>query len=211
MKRFFKLTIVTILAGVASAYSQEQPLAGFVFANGVGVAGKAEISANGKKLTKNGLLPGRATSGLGLPVGEYQIEVTAPGCQAGRASITIAAGTTPVVASYLEPKVDPQTKQTKNFIRLLQVPSTPQDGRYSITCISLDPVPQFSASAGGNTVTLQPRKPEVFESKSLKVTNAAGTVQSVSVDEKGSYYCFVFRKADGAPGTCLVPQRIYEW
>ena len=71
----FALLFVCLIA--SSASSQSTPLAGFVFVNAIGTAGKADVSANGKKLTNSGLEPGMATSGLGLEVGTYQVPISA--------------------------------------------------------------------------------------------------------------------------------------
>src|SRR5437868_15444005 len=94
MKLFFKfLLFAMLLVGVCSSISAEiLPLAGFVFANAIGIAGKADITANGKKLILKGLEPGMATSGLGLPVGSYQLQVTAPSCETANLNVTLAVG-----------------------------------------------------------------------------------------------------------------------
>src|SRR5437588_10822236 len=115
MKHFFKLILIIELSvlAISETRAQTQNLAGFVFANAVGVSAKADVTASGKKLTKNGIEAGMATSGLGLPVGNYQLQVTALGCESATAPLTIAAGTTPVVVAYLERKFDPRTRTIK--------------------------------------------------------------------------------------------------
>jgi len=186
-------------------------LAGFVFANAIGVAAKADIAANGKKLTTNGIEAGIASSGLGLPVGPYQIQVTAPGCEPANASVQVTVGATPILIAYLERVLDPKTNTLKNYIRLLQVPSEPRTDGYSITAVSVEPTP-VAVTAGGQSQTLEFRKPISFAAKTMKlvVANAADS-EEVTADEKGSYYCAVFRKADGKLALILVPQRIYQW
>jgi hypothetical protein len=213
MKHFFRLILIAELSvfAVSETRAQTQNLAGFVFANAVGVSAKADVTASGKKLTKNGIEAGMATSGLGLPVGNYQLQVTAPGCESATAPLTIAPGATPVVVAYLERKIDPRTRAIKNFIRLLQLPSEPQENKYLIKVISVDADANLTANASGQAQTLQNLKPAVFEAKNIRITDSAGGTEEAKVSDKGSYYCFAFRKADGKPGTSLVLQRIYQW
>src|SRR2546423_3468089 len=122
------LSAVISLCAISPLFAQApaQPLAGFVFANAIGIKDKADITANGKKLTTNGVAPGIASSGLGLPVGSYQLQVTAPGCETVNAPVQLSIGTTPIVIAYLERVTDPKTNTTKNFIRLLQIPAEPR-------------------------------------------------------------------------------------
>lgn len=213
MRHFYNLIVVAqfLAFGVSETRAQNQDLAGFVFANAIGVSAKADVAANGKKLTKNGIEAGMATSGLGLPLGNYQMQVSAAGCETATSPLTIAAGATPVVVAYLERKFDPQTRTIKNFVRLLQLPSEPQESKYLIKVISVDADANFTATASGQTQTLQNFKPAVFEAKSIRITDSAGGTEEPKVSDKGSYYCFAFRKADGKPGTSLVLQRIYQW
>jgi hypothetical protein len=213
MKHFFKLILIaeiSILA-VFETRAQTQNLAGFVFANAVGVSAKADVTASGKKLTKNGIDAGMATSGLGLPVGNYQLQVTAPGCGTATAPLTIAVGATPIVVAYLERKVDPQTRTLKNFIRLLQLPSEPQDQKYLIKVVSVDAGANFTATAGGQAQQIRFLIPTTLETKTVKITDSAGATEETRVSDKGSYYCFAFQKADGKPGISLALQRIYTW
>lgn len=191
--------------------AQAPQLAGFVFANAIGIDAKADATASGKKLTRNGLDPGMATSGLGLPVGSYQLQVTAPGCESATIPLTIAPGVTPVVVAYLERKFDPQARTIRNFIRLLQFPSEPQNNGYLMKVISVDPEAKFTASAGTRAEALQNFRPAVFDAKSVKITDSAGGIDEAKVSQKGSYYCFAFRRADGRPGTSVALQRIYQW
>src|SRR5438270_5697879 len=131
MRHFFKpFLLLQILAfAYFDASAQAPALAGFVFANAIGINGKTDVTANGRRLTRSGLEPAMATSGLGLPVGNYQLQVTAPGCETANLPVTIAVGTTPIVVAYLERKFDARTNTTKNFIRLLQLPAEPQESR----------------------------------------------------------------------------------
>ena len=210
MKLFSKICLLCCLLIPPVCEGQEQ-LAGFVFANAIGVNAKADATASGKKLTRKGLDPGMATSGLGLPVGGYQLQVTAQGCEPANTALTIKAGTTPIIAAYLERRVDPRTNTTRNFIRLLPLTAQPQESQYLIQVVSVDPTTVFNASANGQTQPLQAFKPAAFASKTVKITDSTGASEEAKVDEKGSYYCFVFRKADGKPGTTLVLQKIYQW
>lgn len=212
MKHFCSFLVAQVLVFAGSpSNAQTQNLAGFVFSNAIGIVGKADVTASGRKLTKNGIEAGMATSGLGLPVGSYQLQVTAPGCETATAPVTIAIGATPVVVAYLERKTDPQTRAVKNFIRLLQLPCEPIENKYLIKVISVDSTANFIASASNQTKTLELLKPVIFENKVVKIADTSGANEEAKVDEKGSYYCFVFRKADGKPGFSLVPQRIYQW
>jgi hypothetical protein len=213
MKHFFSVLLpLQILAfACADTRAQAPALAGFVFANAIGINGKTDVTANGKKLTRSGLEPAMATSGLGLPVGNYQLQVTAPGCETANLPVTIAVGTTPIVVAYLERKFDARTNTTKNFIRLLQFPAEPQENKYIIKVMAVDAAANFSVTAGGQTQTLQNFKPAVLEAKSVRIRDSAGATEEAQITEKGSYYCFVFRKADGKPGTAVFPQRIYQW
>src|SRR5437870_2244415 len=166
MKHFFKLILIAELSvcAVSEIKAQTQNLAGFVFANAVGISAKADVTASGKKLTKNGIEAGMATSGLGLPVGNYQLQVTAPACEPATTPLIIAPGVTPVVVAYLERKIDPRTRAIKNFIRLLQLPSEPQENKYLIKVISVDADANFTASASGHTQTPQYFKPAAIDS-----------------------------------------------
>ena|SRR5947209_2365939 len=213
MKHFsnvvFSLTL--LLSAAFNAAGQSQGLAGFVFANAVGISGKADVSANGKKLTRSGLEPGMATSGLGLPVGNYQLQVSAPGCESATAPLSIAAGTTPVVVAYLQRELDPRTHTVKNFIRLLQLPCEPQDQRYVIKVISVDAGANFTATTSSQVQQIKPLIPAIFEAKAVKITDSTGSTEEAQVSNRGSYYCFAFLKADGKPGISLALQRIYTW
>lgn len=213
MKHFFKLLLPLQILVFACPHTRAQApaLAGFVFANAIGINGKTDVTANGKKLTRSGLEPGMATSGLGLPVGNYQMQVTAPGCETANVPVTIVVGTTPIVVAYLERKFDARTNTTKNFIRLLQLPAEPQESKYIFKVMAVDPAANFNVIAGGQTQALQNFKPSVLEAKSIRISDSAGATEEARVTEKGSYYCFVFRKADGKPGTTVLPQRIYQW
>lgn len=210
MRLFFKVSLVCAFLSPIACEGQEQ-LAGFVFANAIGVNAKADATASGKKLTKRGIDPGMATSGLGLPVGSYQLEVTAPGCETASAPLTIKTGATPIMVAYLERKKDPRTNALKNFIRLLPLAAQPQESQYLIQVISVEMTTAYQAAGNGQAQTLQPLKPVVFSGKMVKITDSAGASEEVKVDEKGSYYCFVFRTADGKLGRTVVPQRIYHW
>lgn len=213
MKHFFKLFLLLQILTFAysDARAQAPALAGFVLANAIGINGKTDVTASAKKLTRSGLEPGMATSGLGLPVGNYQMQVTAQGCETANVPVTIAVGTTPIVVAYLERKFDARTNTTKNFIRLLQLPAEPQESKYIIKVMAVDPAANFNVTASGQTQTLQNFKPAVLEAKSIRISDSVGATEEAKVSEKGSYYCFVFRKADGKPGISLVPQRIYQW
>jgi hypothetical protein len=215
MKHPFSILVSTLLslcaASPITAQAPTQSLAGFVFANAIGIQDKADITANGKKLTTNGVAPGIASSGLGLPVGSYQLQVTAPGCETLNASIQLAVGTTPIVIAYLERVTDPKTNITKNFIRLLQFPAEPRTDKYVLKALSVDPTGQFSVTGGGQTQTAQFRKPFPLEGKKIKATDTAGSYDEATADEKGSYYCVLFRKVDGKVAVILIPERIYQW
>jgi hypothetical protein len=215
MKRLFDSLRVAVFVlfplSQLPAQGPAQPLAGFVFANAISITEKADITANGKKLTSNGVAPGIASSGLGLPVGSYQLLVTAPGCEAANATIQLAVGTTPIVIAYLERVTDPKTRITKNFIRLLQIPAEPQTERYLLKPFSVDPTGPFIVKAGGQTQTVEFRKPIRIEGRKLTVTDPAGSSDEAVPEEKGSYYCILFRKADGKAAVILVPERIYQW
>jgi hypothetical protein len=211
MKRFYRSIFFSTFLFPFYCSAQQQQLAGFVFANAIGINEKADVTANGKRVTRKGLDAGWATSGLGLPVGNYEVQVTAPGCESAKASVVTKMGTTPVVVAYLERRNDPRTNVLKNFIRLFQLPAEPQEQKYLIKVISVDPTARFNATASGQTQPLQLFRPAVFENKTVKIIDANGATQDATVDEKGSYYCFVFHKADGKPATCLVPERIYQW
>lgn len=213
MKLLCRLILISTLSYLPalSIRAQSPALAGFVFANAVGVAANADVTANGKKLTRKGLEPGMATSGLGIPVGNYQMQVSAPGCETATAPLVIATGSTPIVVAYLERKLDPRTNTTKSFIRVLPLSAEPQESKHIIKVMAVDPAANFSVTASGQTQPLQNFKPLVLEAKSLKVSDSAGGTEEARVTEKGSYYCFVFRKADGKPGISVVPQRIYQW
>lgn len=200
-----------MLLGLCESKGQNQDLAGFTFANAIGVAGKADITATGKRLTKSGIEAGMVTSGLGLPVGSYRLQVTAPGCESATLPLAIASGSTPVVVAYLDRKVDPQTRSVKNFIRLSQFPSEPQDSKYLIKVISVEATANFTANGSGQTQVLEMLKPAIFEGKTVKIGNPSGATKEVQVTNKGSYYCFVFQQADGKPGVSLALQRIYHW
>jgi hypothetical protein len=207
------LSALLLLYVVSPLFAQvpAQPLAGFVFANAIGIKDKADITANGKKLTTNGVAPGIASSGLGLPVGSYQLQVTAPGCETVNAPVQLVVGTTPIVIAYLERVTDPKTNTTKNFIRLLQVPAEPKTDKYVLKALSVDPTGQFSVTGGGQTQAVQFRKPVILEGKKIKATDAAGSSDEAAADEKGSYYCVLFRKVDGKVAVILIPERIYQW
>lgn len=207
------LSTFLLLCAVSPILAQPpaQSLAGFVFANAIGIKDKADITANGKKLTTNGVAPGIASSGLGLPVGSYQLQVTAPGCETANASVQVTVGATPIVIAYLERVTDPKTNVTKNFIRLLQIPAEPQTDRYVLKALSVEPIAQFSVTGGGQTQAAQFRKPVRLDGKKIKATDAAGSSDEAAADEKGSYYCVLFRKADGKVAIILIPERIYQW
>ena len=215
MKRPFNLLLSALLllcaAPSISAQAPVQSLAGFVFANAIGIKDKADITANGKKLTTNGVAPGIASSGLGLPVGSYQLQVTAPGCETVNAPIQLTVGITPIVIAYLERVTDPKTNITKNFIRLLQFPAEPQAEKYVLKALSVDPTGQFNVTVGGQTQIAQFRKPTPLDGKKIKVTDTTGSSDEAAADEKGSYYSVLFRKVDGKPAIILIPERIYQW
>jgi hypothetical protein len=208
MKHSFK-AVAALLLVASMCHAQEQPLAGVVFANAVGIEGNTDITANGKRLTRKGLEPGMATSGLGVPIGKYSLQITALGCEPANLPVTVAVGATPVVTAYLERRVDPKTNTPKDFIRVLQLPSEPQESKYLIKVIYLGQTAGFAPSADGQL--LQNLVPVTFENKTVKITDSSGGMVDARVSEKGSYYCFVFRKVDGKAGISLVPQRIYRW
>jgi len=200
------------VAARAQGLPPEQKLAGFVFVNAIGIEQKADISANGKKLTTSGVAPGIASSGLGLPIGAYQLQVSAPGCEVANASVQLVVGATPIMIAYLERVTDPKTKITKNYIRLLQVPAQPQTEKYIINALSVDPTAPITVSAGGRTQTLEFKKPVAFEAKVIKVDgDTPANSEEAAAEEKGSYYCVVFRRTDGKAAPILIPQRIYQW
>ncbi len=215
MKRPFEICFVIALLFFSPTYLRAQAsaptLAGFVFANAIGIKEKADITANGQKLTSAGVVPGIASSGLGLPPGSYNIVVTAPECESAKASIQLTVGATPILVAYLDPAPDPTTHVPKNFIRLLQLPAQPQTEKYLINAVAVDRATAFTASVGGQTQALEFLKPVLFEGKRITVNDQTGHSDSTAGDERCSYCCFVFRKADGTPGTILVPQRIYRW
>jgi hypothetical protein len=212
MRLFCKslIFLAAIATQLSPARAQEQ-LAGFVFANAIGISDKADITANGKKLTKSGIEPGMATSGLGLKIGSYQVQVTAPACESASTQLQIAEGSTPVLISYLEPVIDPATKKPKNVIRLIQLPSQPQEQKYLLIALSVDPNGAFNATGSGRLQSLQFQKPVSFEAKKIAISDQTGSSAEAEVDKKDSYYCIIFHKADGKTGTVLVPQRIYHW
>lgn len=208
---FFAASLLCV-TGAAQGLPAGQKLAGFVFANAIGIEEKADITANGKKLTSNGIAPGIASSGLGLPVGSYQIQVTAPGCEVANTAVQLAVGTTPILIAYLERVTDPKTNQTKNYIRLLQVPAQPQTGKYLINALSVDPTKPISVSSGGRVLALEFRKPVAFEGKTLRVSaENPADAEEASAEEKGSYYCVLFRRPNGKATPILIPERIYQW
>lgn len=215
MKPLFSTLVTTslLLSGSSLMLAQGPGanLAGFVFANAIGITEKADITANGKKLTTNGVSAGIASSGLGLPIGSYQIQVTAPGCEVANTSLQLVVGATPIIIAYLEPVTDPKTKVTKNYIRLLQVPAQPQSEKYLMTAISVDQSRPLSVTAGGQTQTVEFKKPVRFEGKVIKATGATNDSDELTAEEKGSYYCVLFRQANGKIEGILVPQRIYQW
>lgn len=211
MKLLSKALLCLSLA-TGSVGAQETSMAGFVFANAVAIKGNVSLTANGKRLTsKGGIAPGIASSGLGLPVGKYQIEVTGPGCEPAKASIDVAVGTTPIVVAYLQRVTDPRSNVTKNYIRLLQLPAAFQNEKYLISALSVDPTASLTATAGGRSSPLEFSKPVNFESKAIKIADATGASEDKSGDERMSYYCFAYHDADGKPASILVPQRIYQW
>jgi hypothetical protein len=204
-------TIIFAVTMNSFAQAPATPLAGFVFANAITSNQSADVTANGKKLTRKGLNSGTATSGLGLPVGSYQLQISVPNMTPAAATIPINVGTTPIIVAYREQSIDPTTRRAKEAVKLLQLPALPQKEKYIISTINVEPKEAFAAAASGQSQTLQFGKPGVFETKSIKISDAKGTSETVEVDERASYYCFVFRKADGKIGTVLVPQMIYTW
>lgn len=212
MKPLFKILFLWafLASSVSDIRSQPPPLAGFVFVNAIGVKDKANITASGKRLTTNGVAAGIASSGLGLPIGNYQIQVTAPGCEPASTPLQLSVGSTPILIAYLERITDPRTKITKNFIRLLQIRAEPETEKYVIKALSVDSSP-LSVTAGGQTQSVEFRKPVTFEAKKIKVADSSGSTDETSADEKGSYYGVLFHKADGKVAAILVPERIYQW
>ena len=214
MKLHSSILLLATALNLSAPYvwAQPPPLAGFVFVNAVGVKDKIEIIANGKRLTSIGIAAGIASSGLGLPVGNYQLQVIALGCETATTPLQLSVGTTPILIAYLERVTDPKTNITKSFIRLLQLKAEPETEKYVINALSVDPVGgSMSVTAGGQTQTVEFRKPARFEGKKLKVADLAGSTDETSADERGSYYCVLFHKADGKVAAILVPERIYRW
>src|SRR5881398_3613224 len=149
MKRIYKLLFaVGMLTTVVytPAPAQKPVLAGFVFANAVGVDGRADVTANGRKLTRQGLEQGMATSGLGMPIGNYEVQVTAPGCEPAKASIQVQVGATPVLVAFVEHVSDPRTNAVKHFVRLRQYPAVPQENNYLFNIVSVDPTVRVTAT-----------------------------------------------------------------
>ena len=212
MKQFSKLVLLTAAtaASLCAPCLTAADLAGFVFVNAVGIKDKVDITADGRRLTSHGIAAGIASSGLGLPAGSYQVKVTAPDCETATAPVQLAVGTTPILIAYLERVTDPKTNKTTSYIRLLQVMAESQTEKYVINALSVDPTEIFTVTAGGQTQPVEFRKPVRFEGKSVKVT-ATGSTDQTSADEKGNYYCVLFKKFDVKVGAILVPEKIYRW
>ena len=212
MRRAFSWLLFAALQLICvSSQAQNAKLAGFVFANAIGVSGNADLTANGRKLTNKGVPAGAATSGLGLEIGSYSVQVTAPGCVPATAPVQLAEGSTPILVAYRERTIDPRSSKPQDVVKTLQLPAQPQKQKFSLTVVSVDPAGRFTATAGGRTQGLEFGKPVNFESKTLKIADATGASAEAEVDEKASYYCFLFHTAEGKPTIVTVPQQIYTW
>jgi len=183
MKHSFSLLVFLLFGSVFETQAQAPALAGVVFANAIGVNANADIVASGKKLTKKGIEPGMATSGLGLPVGNYQMQVTAPGCEPATLPLQIAIDATPILVAYLERVSDPRTNTIKNCIRLMQLAVEPQSEKYVINAISVDPNATFNVTVGGQTQAIVFRKPVKLDGKSIKVVGPGGSTAEAAADQ----------------------------
>ncbi len=206
--RFSFLGLCALL--FTASVEAQAPLAGFVFANAIGIAENADVSANGRKLTMNGVAPGNATSGLGLAVGTYQIQVTAPGCEPALSQLKLDAGTSPIILAYLEIVKDTNGAE-KRTIRLLQLPSKPQKDEWRITFVSVSARSPLPIQINGEKVSLEFKKPHSTQGKQLSVGLGESSEEPVELDEKGSYFVVVFDDAGGKAKRLLVEETVYRW
>lgn len=209
MKRYSLILALVLICLDANGQAPPQ-LAGFVLANATGL--KAQLLADSKNLIPGGIDPGTATSGIPLPVGPHQMEVSVPGLPPAKTPLSTATGTCPIFVAYLEETVDPTSKQTKKTLRLMQLPSKPQKERYLTSVISFNPSRQpIPAKVNGKAVNLEYQKAYIAEGRRFVLAENADPIDETEYGEKSSQFCLVFKGADNKLKSILVPDMIYTW
>lgn len=203
-------TATLILCSLAAS-GQAPPMAGFVFANGIDLVGQAQITVDGKNPLKGGLDQGLATSGIPLPVGTHQFQVSFPGLAPAQASLTTAVGACPIFVAYVEELPDPAAKVPKKILKLAQLPSRPQKDRYITSVISFVPSHRLSVKANGQLVVLEFQKPYVAEGRIFRLADDKTQIEEQEYGEKSSQFCLIYEAADKTLKSIIVSDMVYTW
>ncbi|MGI8819377.1 MAG: hypothetical protein ACR2ID_00650 [Chthoniobacterales bacterium] len=213
MKHNYSLALawVALALFAQSAAGQAPPQAGFVLVNATGQKEKAKLTADGKDILAGGLESGGATSGIPLPVGLHQIQVSVPPLAPASVALTTALGTSPILVAYVEEVLDPQSKATKRILRLTPLPQRPQTGKYLTSIVSFASLQPISVQVNHQAVTLEYKKPFPAEGRRFLLAHDGKDVLETEYSEKSSQFCIVFRDAENNLQAILVPDMVYTW
>ena len=215
-------SIVVLLAGALAISAAQEQIAGFIFINGTSLEHPVKFYASGKPLfIEDGLPAGLATSGLGLPVGEYKLTASAEGCQPAEMNFTIAPGKCPTIICYLKEVKNPQSGEVKRELAFLEFAHRPaSDGEYILRFLYIptDPgnpsqIPPIQGTIAGQPVTLKAFEPlELKPGKKVSfVTEAGQELETTDLEEPGAYYYLIFPGKDGGFASTVSQDKLYVW
>jgi hypothetical protein len=180
----------------------------YCIVNGVAGPSNTVVSVDNKPLRPDGFKSGRATGGLGLPIGGHTISATNGTLKPGSVPLQISQEMTPIVLIYVLVGKD-QFGRPEDQLHLFPRPNKPRPTNLRFSAIYVGKAPQQEVVVNGHAVVLPTLKEvDLGESPSVLIYQKDHLVGSKTPDGKGNYLAVVYDAADSQIAASFVEDAV---